>query len=275
MMVHSMKDCAVLANGVRMPWVGLGMWKVPSEEAAAPVVSALHLGYRLVDTAAVYRNEEGIGKGLRQSGVPRKELFITTKLWNEDIRQDRVLQAFEESLQRLGLDYVDLYLMHWPVPGKFTEAWQQMLHIYESGRARAIGVCNCAFHHLEELEKSSGVRPMVNQVERHPLLSQQPMRHYCQEHGILMQAYSPLMQGRLDQPLFTELAAKYGRTPAQVILRWHLQQGVAVIPKSVHTQRQLQNMDLFGFTLSREDIDRIDAFNQNQRFCADPDHFDF
>lgn len=274
-MIDSMNARAVLANGVRMPWVGLGMWKVPSEEAAAPVAGALRMGYRLVDTAAVYRNEDGIGEGLRQSGIPREQLFITTKLWNEDIRRDRVAQAFEESLQRLGLDHVDLYLMHWPVPDKFAEAWQQMLRIYESGRARAIGVCNCAVHHLEELERSSGVRPMVNQVERHPLLSQQPMRRYCREHGILLQAYSPLMQGRLDQPLFTELAAKYGRTPAQVILRWHLQQGVAVIPKSVHAQRQRQNMDLFGFTLTPDDMDRIDAFNQDRRFCADPDHFDF
>lgn len=273
--MKSVLDRAILSNGVEMPSVGLGMWKVPSEAAKDPVVSALRMGYRLVDTAAIYRNEEGIGAGLRECGVPREELFITTKLWNEDMRQDRVPQAFDESLAKLGLDYVDLYLIHWPVPGKFIAAWEQMLRIYESGRARAIGVCNCAIHHLEELEQATGVRPMVNQVERHPLLSQQPMRSYCQEHGIQMQAYSPLMQGRLDQPIFTELAEHYGCTPAQIILRWHLQQGVAVIPKSVHAERQKQNLDLFHFTLTEEDMARIDAFNQDQRFLADPDNFNF
>lgn len=274
-MIQSMEDRAVLSNGVQMPWIGLGMWKVPAEEARAPVVSALRMGYRLVDTAAIYRNEAGIGSALRECGIPREELFVTTKLWNEDIRQDRVEQAFEESLARLGLDYVDLYLMHWPVPDKFLAAWEQMLHIYESGRARAIGVCNCAIHHLEELEQSCGMRPLVNQVERHPLLSQQPMLQYCKAHGILVQAYSPLMHGRLDQPLFAELAAKYHCTPAQVILRWHLQEGVAVIPKSVHEERQRQNLDLFHFSLTARDMARIDAFNRDERFCADPDHFDF
>lgn len=274
-MTQTVCETAVLSNGVNIPRVGLGVWKIPNEQAADAVSGALRAGYRLVDTAAVYRNEEGVGEGIRRSGIPREDIFLSTKLWNDDIRSGCVEEAFERSLRKLGVEYIDLYLMHWPVPERFTDAWEQMLRICESGRARAVGVCNCTQRHLEELERATGVRPAVDQVERHPRLSQQPLLEYCKSHGILLQAYSPLMQGDLNHPLFAELAAAHGCTPAQIILRWHLQSGVAVIPKSTHLQRQKENLDVFRFSLSDEEMERIHALDCGGRLCADPDHFDF
>lgn len=274
-MIRSLNDRAALSNGVPMPQIGLGVWKVPSPDAPGVVTSALKLGYRMIDTAAIYKNEIGVGEGIKQSGVPREEIFIVTKLWNENMRQNTVLQGFEDSLKALGVDFIDLYLMHWPVPGKYVKAWKTMLEIYRSGRVRAIGVCNCNIRHLEELAQATGSMPAVNQVERHPLLSQQPMRAFCREHNIRLCAYSPLMQGNLNEPLFLELGEKYHKSPAQIILRWHLQEDVTVIPKSVHSERQAQNLDIFDFELSMQDMERIDACNQDSRFCADPDNFNF
>ena len=266
-----------LSNGVEMPRIGIGTWKVPDEEASEMVSGAIQMGYYLVDTAAIYKNERGVGEGIRQSGVNRENLFVATKLWNEDIRQDTIERGFEESLKKLGLDYLDLYMIHWPVSGKYVQAWKTMVRLYEEKQIRAIGVCNCKVHHLEEMAEAAGVMPMVNQIELNPLLSQKDVISYCQKNGVAVQAYSPLMHGReqIQDPLFVSIAKKHDRTPAQVILRWHLQNGLCVIPKSVHPERQRENLDLYGFELDGEDMRRIDGFNQNLRYCADPDDFDF
>ena len=266
-----------LSNGVKIPYIGMGTWKVPEEETADAVAQALGQGYRLIDTAAIYKNETGVGGGIRKSRVNREEIFVATKLWNENIRQGTVEKAFQESLDKLGLDSVDLYFMHWPVAGKYVDAWKTMVKLYEEKRVRAIGVCNCKVHHLEELAQASGMMPMVNQIELHPLLSQKEVIDYCHQNGIVVQAYSPLMHGReqLQDPLFAGIAKKHGCTPAQVILRWHIQNGVCVIPKSVNAARQKENLELYHFELDEDDMKKMDAFNQNHRFCADPDNFDF
>lgn len=264
-----------LQGGVRIPLVGMGMWKVPDEQAAQTVVSGLELGYRLIDTAAIYRNERGTGAGIRGAAIPREELVVATKAWNENLRQGTVRRGFEDSLTALGLDYVDLYLMHWPVPGKYADCWTELCKLRREGLAKAVGVCNCTVRHLEELAQATGETPALLQVERHPFLSQMELLDYCREHGIALQAYSPLMQGGLDQPVLLRLAEQYGRTPAQVVLRWHTQREVAVIPKSVTPRRQAENLDVFGFSLREEDMAAIDAMNRDQRFCADPDNFDF
>lgn len=266
-----------LSNGVKIPYIGMGTWKVPEEETADAVALALGQGYRLIDTAAIYKNETGVGGGIRKSQVNREEIFVATKLWNENIRQGTVEKAFQESLDKLGLDSVDLYFMHWPVVGKYVDAWKTMVKLYEEKRVRAIGVCNCKVHHLEELAQASGMMPMVNQIELHPLLSQKEVIDYCHRNGIVVQAYSPLMHGReqLQDPLFAGIAQKHGCTPAQVILRWHIQNGVCVIPKSVNAARQKENLELYHFELDEDDMKKMDAFNQNHRFCADPDNFDF
>ncbi len=271
------KRNATLSNGVKIPYIGMGTWKVPEEEAADAVALALGQGYRLIDTAAIYKNETGVGGGIRKSQVNREEIFVATKLWNENIRQGTVEKAFQESLDKLGLDSVDLYFMHWPVAGKYVDAWKTMVKLYEEKRVRAIGVCNCKVHHLEELAQASGMMPMVNQIELHPLLSQKEVIDYCHQNGIVVQAYSPLMHGReqLQDPLFAGIAQKHGCTPAQVILRWHIQNGVCVIPKSVNAARQKENLELYHFELDEDDMKKMDAFNQNHRFCADPDNFDF
>ena len=266
-----------LANGVKMPRIGIGTWKVPDAEASEMVSSAIQMGYYLVDTAAIYKNERGVGEGIRQSGVSREKLFVATKLWNEDIRQDTIERGFEESLKKLGLDYLDLYMIHWPVPGKYVQAWKTMVRLYEKKQIRAIGVCNCKVHHLEEMTEATGLMPMVNQIELNPRLSQKDVVSYCQKNGIAVQAYSPLMHGgeQMQDPLFVSMAKKHDCTPAQIILRWHLQNGLCIIPKSVHPERQRENLDLYSFELDEEDMQRIDGFNQNLRYCADPDDFDF
>lgn len=266
-----------LNNGVMIPNIGMGTWQIPEEEAAKAVSQAIEQGYRLIDTAAIYKNEKGVGEGIKKSGIGRGEIFVATKLWNENIRQETVEKGFTESLDRLGLACVDLYLIHWPVPGKYVDAWKTMVKLYEEKRVRAIGVCNCKVHHLEELAEKSGMMPMVNQIELHPLLSQKEVIEFCRKNGIVVQAYSPLMHGRnqMQDPVFKNIAEKHGCTPAQVILRWHLQNGVCVIPKSVNAVRQRENLALDHFELDEEDMKRIDAFNQDQRFCADPDQFDF
>jgi len=269
-------DCTTLHNGVKMPWLGLGVWRVAEgNEVENAVKAAIKAGYRSIDTAAVYGNEEGVGKAIKEAGVPREELFITTKVWNADQGYDSTLQAFETSRKKLGLDYVDLYLVHWPVKGKYKDTWKALEKLYKDGVVRAIGVSNFQIHHLEDLMADSEVVPMVNQVEYHPLLTQEPLRAFCRDNQIQLEAWSPLMQGHLDLPLLQELAQKYGKTPAQIVLRWDLQNGVVTIPKSVTESRIIENSQVFDFELSADDMGRIAALNQNKRFGADPDNFDF
>ena len=269
-----------LNNGVSIPQFGLGVWQAKEgEEVENAVRSALQMGYRLIDTAAIYGNEEGVGRAIKQSGVPREEVFLTTKLWNAHHAYDAALKAFDESLQKLGVDYVDLYLIHWPLPmdGLFPEAWRALEEIYASKRARSIGVSNFSSAHLDILLKDAKVVPAVNQIELHPMLQQKQDRAYCREHGIEIESYSPLMRGgeSLENPAIANLARKHGKTGAQVVLRWHIQSGFIVIPKSVREERIRENMAIFDFELSPQDMQAIEALDSGGRIGADPDTADF
>jgi diketogulonate reductase-like aldo/keto reductase len=275
-MATNISDHSVLNNGVKMPWLGLGVWKAKDgEEVTGAVRSAIESGYRSIDTAAVYGNEVGVGEGIRQAGIDRDQLFITTKVWNADQGYDSTLKAFDESVKRLGIGTLDLYLIHWPVKGKYVETWRALEKLYRDGYVRAIGVSNFHTHHLEDLRQNSEIIPAVNQVEFHPLLTQKELLAYCQENGIQMEAWSPLMQGNLDHPLLVELGQKYGKSPAQIIIRWDLEKKVVTIPKSITPARIAQNADVFDFSLSAEDVEKINALNANKRFGADPDNFNF
>lgn len=280
-MPSNLQDTVKLNNGVHMPWFGLGVFKVQEgEEVKQAVKSAIAAGYRSIDTAAAYRNEEGVGQAIKEAleenSLSRDQLFITTKVWNSDQGYDTTLQAFEHSLNKLQLDYIDLYLVHWPVKGKYKDTWRALEKIYESGKVRAIGVSNFQVHHLEDLKTEASIVPSVNQVEYHPLLTQKELLSYCNEHGIRLEAWSPLGQGNLLQDeTLTSIGQKYGKSAAQVILRWDLQHGVVTIPKSVNEGRIQENADIFDFELSAEDMDNIDAMNQNKRFGSDPDNFNF
>lgn len=265
-----------LNDGRTMPWLGLGVWQTKEgEEVINAVKWAVEYGYRSIDTAAGYQNENGVGQAIRECGVPRDELFITTKLWNKDQGYETTLKAYEESRSKLGLDVIDLYLIHWPVAGKYRESWKALVHLQKEGYVKSIGVSNFQIHHLKDIIEDTGVVPAVNQVEFHPLLTQRELRKYTREQGIQLEAWSPLMQGNLDLPLLNELAAKYGKTPAQIILRWDLQQGVVTIPKSVRKERIQENAGFFDFTLSDEDVAALEALNENRRFGPDPDNFNF
>jgi diketogulonate reductase-like aldo/keto reductase len=269
-------DRVKLNNGIDMPWLGLGVWQASDgNEVETAVKTAISLGYRSIDTATVYKNEEGVGRAVRTCGVAREELFVTTKVWNNEQGYDSTLRAFEESRRKLGLDYVDLYLVHWPVPGKYKETWKALEKLYKDGAVRAIGVSNFQVHHLEDLLAATDLVPTVNQVEFHPLLTQKELLAYCKEKGIQLEAWAPLMKGNLELPALTEIAAKYGKSAAQVVLRWDLQHGVMTIPKSTNEARIKENADLFDFELSAEDMAQIDALNQNKRYGEDPDHIDF
>ncbi|MFT9846516.1 aldo/keto reductase [Aneurinibacillus sp. REN35] len=276
-MITSIFDCTTLHNGVRMPWFGLGVYKSQDgEEVERAVQAAVKVGYRSIDTAALYYNEAGVGRAVQACGVSREELFITTKVWNTDQGYDSTLRAFEESRQKLGLDYLDLYLIHWPVKEKYKDTWRALETLYENGAIRAIGVCNFHVHHLEDLLSDARIVPMVNQVEFHPRLTQKDLLHFCKDKGIQLEAWSPLMRGRLlDDPVLTEIGRNYNKTAAQVILRWDLQHGVVTIPKSVHEERIAANADIFDFVLTSEEMERIDALNRNERSGQDPDHFHF
>ncbi|MFD2680399.1 aldo/keto reductase [Bacillus seohaeanensis] len=264
-----------------MPWFGLGVFKVEEgPELVNAVKTAIQHGYRSIDTAAIYQNEEGVGEGIREglkeAGISREDLFVTSKVWNSDLGYESAIAAFETSLEKLGLDYLDLYLIHWPVEGKYKDAWRALETLYKEGKIKAIGVSNFQIHHLEDLMKNAEIKPMVNQVECHPRLTQKELKDYCKENGIQLEAWSPLMQGEiLDNQDLQEIATKHNKTVAQVILRWDLQNQIVTIPKSTKEHRIKENADIFDFTLTDDEMERIDGLNQNHRVGPDPDNFDF
>lgn len=266
-----------LNDGRMIPQVGLGVWRTPADDAAVVVRTALEAGYRAVDTAAIYGNEAGVGEGVRASGLPRDEVFVTTKLWNESQGYDRALRAFDKSVERLGLDHVDLYLIHWPCPqqGLYLESWKALIRLREEGRARSIGVSNFAPEHLERIISETGVVPAVNQIELHPRFQQASLRAANAAAGVLTESWSPLGQGQiLEDPIIAGLAAKHGVTPAQVVIRWHVQLGLIVIPKSVTPARIVQNLDVFGFALDTNDMAAMASLDtENGRIGPDPASF--
>ncbi|MER7696045.1 MULTISPECIES: aldo/keto reductase [unclassified Streptomyces] len=266
-----------LNNGLDMPQLGFGVWQVPDDEAEKAVATAIEAGYRSIDTAAIYENETGTGKAIAASGVARDELFVTTKLWNTEQGHDRTLRAFDASLDKLGLDYVDLYLIHWPVPAKdaYTDTYKAFEKILADGRAKAIGVSNFRPEHLERLLAETSVVPAVNQIELHPQLQQAESRAFHAGHGIATEAWSPLGQGKglLEVPTVVAIARKHGRTPAQAVLRWHLQTGNIVIPKSVTPSRIKENLDVFGFELDADDLAAFAALDEGKRLGPDPAEF--
>ncbi|WP_423409518.1 aldo/keto reductase [Heyndrickxia sp. MSNUG] len=276
-MPKSLQDTTTLHNGVKMPWFGLGVFKVKEgSEVVDSVKAAIKNGYKSIDTAAVYQNEEGVGQALKEAGVPREELFVTTKVWNADQGYESTLKAFETSMEKLGLEYLDLYLIHWPVEGKYKDTWKALEKLYKDGRVRAIGVSNFHVHHLKDLMADAQIKPMVNQVEYHPHLAQTELLEFCKAEGIQMEAWSPLKQGELlSEPTIVEIAESHGKSPAQVILRWDLQNGVVTIPKSIKEHRIVENADVFNFELSSEDMDRLNSLNKDERVGPDPDNFDF
>ncbi|QNK90503.1 aldo/keto reductase [Sporosarcina sp. resist] len=280
-MMKNLQSTTMLHNGVKMPWLGLGVFKVEEgQELINAVKTAITHGYRSVDTAAIYGNEVGVGQGIREAvketGIGREDLFITSKVWNSELGYASTIAAYEESLTKLGLDYLDLYLIHWPVAGKYKEAWRALETLYKEGRVKAIGVSNFQIHHLEDLMKDAEIKPMVNQVEYHPRLTQKELSGFCRKQDIQLEAWSPLMAGQLlDNTDLQEIADKYGKSIAQVILRWDLQNGVITIPKSTKEHRIAENATVFDFELTADDMKRIDSLNQNHRVGPDPDNFDF
>ncbi|KPC68273.1 glyoxal reductase [Thermoactinomyces vulgaris] len=281
MTAKNLQDTTTLHNGVKMPWFGIGVFKVEEgPELVHAVKTAIQYGYRSIDTAAIYENEAGVGQGIcegiKETGISREELFVTSKVWNSDLGYESTIKAYEASLNKLGLEYLDLYLIHWPVEGKYKEAWRALETLYKEGRVKAIGVSNFHIHHLEDLMEDAEIKPMVNQVEYHPRLTQKDLKAFCREYGIQLEAWSPLMQGQLlDHQVLKEIGNKYGKSPAQVILRWDLQNGVVTIPKSTKAHRIAENAQVFDFELTKEEMERIDGLNQNKRVGPDPDNFDF
>ncbi|MEU2437979.1 aldo/keto reductase [Streptomyces rubradiris] len=268
----------ILNNGVEMPQLGYGVWQVPDDEAERAVAAALQAGYRSIDTAAIYGNEEGTGRAIAASGVPREEIFVTTKVWNSDHGYDATLRAFDTSLANLGLDYVDLYLIHWPLPSRdaYVDTYKAFEKLYADKRVRAIGVSNFLPEHLRRLTEETSVIPAVNQIELHPHLQQRESRALHGELGVATEAWSPLGQGKglLEVPAIVAIARKHDRTPAQVVLRWHLQLGNIVIPKSVTPSRIKENIAVFDFSLDDEDLAAISALNEDRRLGPDPATFD-
>jgi 2,5-diketo-D-gluconate reductase A len=266
-----------LDNGVRMPQLGFGVWQVDPAQAAEVVSTALAAGYRSIDTAAGYNNEEGTGQGIAASGVPREELFVTTKLKNSDHGHDAALRAFDSSLDKLGLDYVDLYLIHWPRPGidKYVETWKALEKIHADGRAKSIGLSNFQPAHIQRVLSETSVVPVLDQIELHPQFQQAEARAFHARHRIATEAWSPLGQGRglLDDPKIGEIARKHGKTPAQAVLRWHLQLGNVVIPKSVTPSRIKENIEVFDFELDADDLAAFATLDAGNRLGPDPDTF--
>jgi 2,5-diketo-D-gluconate reductase A len=265
-----------LHDGVEIPQLGFGVFQVPPEDTQEVVERALDVGYRHIDTAGAYRNEKGVGAAITHSGLAREDLFVTTKLWNSEQGFDTTLAAFEKSLGRLGLEYVDLYLIHWPVPSadRFVDTWRAFERIHEQGRARTIGVSNFRVEDLERLQAETEVRPSVNQIELHPRLQQAELRAWHADHGVLTEAWSPLAQGELlDDETIVAIAEQHGKTPAQAILRWHLQLGNVVFPKSVTPQRIRENIELFDFELSDAEMAEFERLDRGERIGPDPGTF--
>lgn len=279
-MITSLQDTIKLNNEVEMPAMGLGVFQVENDTTAEIVKNAIELGYRSIDTAAIYGNEAGVGEGIKlalaSTGLNREDLFITSKVWNAGLNYEETVSAYEESLEKLGLDYLDLYLIHWPGKNKFAESWSALEDLYIEGKIRAIGVCNFNISHLQDLMKNTRVTPVINQVEFHPRLQQQSLRAFCKEHNIQLEAWAPLMQGGLlEDPTIAKIAEKYGKSNSQVILRWDIQNGVITIPKSVRKERMAQNADIFDFSLTVEEMQIINAMNLDKRVGPDPEVFDF
>ncbi|MNO18876.1 Glyoxal reductase [compost metagenome] len=265
-------DVTILNSGIAMPRFGLGTYKAEGEEVARAVATALELGYRSIDTAAVYGNEEEVGRSIAASGITRDSLFVTTKVWNSDQGYDETLRAFETSSKKLGLDVIDLYLIHWPGTDKYKATWRALERLYAEGRVRAIGVSNFQIHHLEELRKDSETVPAVNQVELHPRFIQKELHDYCASRHIQIEAWAPLMKGRLqDNELLQGIAGKHGKTVSQVILRWGLQNEIVIIPKSVTASRIKENSEIFDFELSAEELAAISGLDAGERIGSDPD----
>lgn len=281
-MTNNLNSTITLNNGIEMPRVGLGVFRVEnSSELVNAVKVAIKNGYRSIDGAAIYGNEEAMGEGIREgikeAGISREDLFITSKVWNADLGYESTIAAYEASLKRLDVDYLDLYLIHWPVEGKYKEAWRALEYLYKEGRVKAIGVSNFQVHHLQDLLKDAEIKPVINQIELHPYLSQEKVREFCKENDIQVEAWSPLMAGNglLENDILKAIAKKYNKTTAQVVLRWDLQNQVITIPKSTNEGRLVENIDIFGFNLSKDDMDRIDSLNKDLRVGPDPDNFDF
>ncbi|WP_210507029.1 aldo/keto reductase [Naasia sp. SYSU D00057] len=262
-----------LNNGTEIPQLGFGVFQVEPEKTQEVVESALGVGYRHIDTAAIYGNEEGVGAAIAASGIARDDLYVTTKLWNSNHKRDKALAAFDQSLERLGLDFVDLYLIHWPVPmyGEYVEAWKALEEILASGRAKTIGVSNFLPDHLQDLFAASDIVPAVNQIELHPELQQRDVTEFCKQHGIAIEAWSPLASGQIvDREDVAAIAEKYGKTAAQVTLRWHLDEGRIVFPKSNNPDRQRENFDILDFSLTPDELAVFDSLDAGRRVGADP-----
>jgi diketogulonate reductase-like aldo/keto reductase len=276
-MINSITDSVQLNIGVRMPWLGFGVFQIEDgQQVEDAVKAAIEVGYRSIDTAALYGNEIGVGKAIRASGIPREDIFLTTKVWNDDLREKRIQAAFEESLKRLDMAYVDLYLIHWPVKGFYQEAWNEMEKIFQSGRVKAIGVSNFQVHHLEDILSDGEIVPAVNQIEFHPYLLQPELLEFCKENQIQVEAWSPLMQGQIiNEDTVNQIAKKYKKTPAQIALRWNLQHEVVTIPKSIRPDRIAENANIFDFEISQEDMTVLNALDRGKRVGPDPNNFNF
>ncbi|MBM7652848.1 aldo/keto reductase [Neobacillus cucumis] len=263
-----------LNNGLKMPQLGFGVWQVKDDQATAAVATALEVGYRSIDTAMIYKNEVGVGKALKESSIPSEDLFITTKVWNSDQGYENTLRAFDESLEKLGLDYIDLYLIHWPTPqfDQYVDTYKALEKLYHEGRVKAIGVCNFEIEHLERLLNECEVVPVLNQVECHPYLAQTELKEFCAKHNIFVEAWSPLDQGGevLQDEVVQKIAESHGKTPAQTVLRWHLQNNTIVIPKSVTPARIKENFEVFDFELTPDEMNAINEINRNRRKGPQP-----
>lgn len=275
--ITDIKGTFTLNNGIEMPYFGLGVYlSKDGQEVVNAVKWALDCGYRHIDTASIYKNETGVGKGIKESNVLREEVFVVSKVWNSDQGYETTLRAFEATLDRLGLEYLDLYLIHWPVSGKYKDTWRALEYLYEQKLVRSIGVSNFMEHHLVDLMEESSIVPMVNQMEFHPFLAQQSLLDFCVKNQIQYEAWSPMMQGNIFTiEEFKELAKKYKKSIAQIVLRWDLQKGVITIPKSSKKERIISNADIFDFELDQEDVAKLDSLDKSKRFGPDPDNFDF
>ncbi|WP_414840144.1 aldo/keto reductase [Carnobacterium sp. TMP28] len=274
-MNQGLLDSYTCYNGVEIPKLGLGVFLMKDEsELIDAIKSAVEFGYRHFDTAKIYENEEYVARGLKESGLSREEVFLTSKVWNYDQGYEETKRAFQESLDKLETDYLDLYLIHWPAE-KFIDTWRAMIELYEAGKIKVIGVSNFQIHHLEELKNAGLVQPMVNQIETHPEFPQKELHDYMKENGIIHEAWGPLGQGKsdlLNHSILAKIGRKYFKTPAQVVLRWHLERGEVIIPKSIHRNRIKENSELFDFSLTQEDMDEIALLNTETRYGGDPDN---